>query len=65
MYKVERQSKTKLQVINDSIVSASVGYKNVYLFGIKLYSKTFNEDFVEVLPEEEKEVSVGFKKSKK
>ena len=65
MYKVERQSKTKLQVINDSIVSASVGYKNVYLLGIKLYSKTFNEDFVEVLPEEEKEVSVGFKKSKK
>ena len=65
MYKVERQSKTKLQVINDSIVSASVGYKNVYLFRIKLYSRTFSEDFVEVLPEEEKEGSVGFKKSKK
>ena len=46
MYKVERQSKTKLQVINDSIVSASVGYKNVYLFGIKLYSKTFNEYYL-------------------
>ena len=65
MVRIEWFSRTKLQVINESIVSSGKGYRHYYLFGIKIFSKVFDEDFEEKTSDNKEENTVGFKKVKK
>jgi len=64
MIKIERLSRTKLQVLNETIVSATTGHKKIYIFGIPIITKIYDEDFNEI-EDNKVDDSIGFNKTKK
>lgn len=63
MIKIERLTRTKVQVVNDAIVSASTGHRIISIFGIRFIDRQFDEDFDVI--EDEPEESIGFTKKVK
>lgn len=63
MLKTEKVSRTKVQVVNEAIVSASTGYRRFSIFGLVLLTRSFDEDFDVI--EDEPEETIGFTKKVK